>query len=199
MDISTLALALGASLTAGLNLYITVLTLGLMHRFELVSLPASLTPLAHDWVLVAAAVLLVVEFVTDKIPYVDNLWDVIQTFLRIPAGAVLAAGAVADVSPEFTWLAGLAGGFVTFSAHGAKATTRLALNSTPEPFTNWFMSFLEDGVSLGLLWLVASYPEIALVVALILLAGLLVLFYLFFRFLKYLFRRRQPDGVPVSR
>jgi uncharacterized membrane protein len=199
MDVGTLALALGASLTAGLNLYITVLTLGVMHRFEILALPPSLTPLAHDWVLIAAAVLFLIEFITDKIPYIDNLWDTFQTFIRIPAGAVLAAGAITDVSPEMTWLAAITGGFVTFSAHGAKATTRLALNSTPEPFTNWFMSFLEDGFSLAFLWLVVSHPEIALVIGLLLLAALMVVFYLFFRFFKYLFRRRQPDGMPLSR
>jgi uncharacterized membrane protein len=199
MDIGTLALALGASLTAGLNLYITVLTLGLMDRFEILNLPASLSPLSHPWVLVAAAVLLVIEFVADKIPYLDNLWDMFQTFIRIPAGAVLAAGAVTDVSPETTWLAALAGGFVTFSAHGAKATTRLAVNSTPEPFTNWFLSIGEDVFSLGLLWLVGNHPEVAIVVALVLLAGLMLLFYLFFRFFKLLFRRRHADGVSGTR
>lgn len=192
MSIPNIALALGSSLTAGLNLYITILTLGLMQRYNVISLPAQLQPLANTWVLGAAAVLLVIEFVADKIPYVDNIWDAVHTFIRIPAGAFLAAGALGNVSPEATWVAALAGGFVTLTAHGAKASTRLAVNSTPEPFTNWLLSIAEDVVSLGLLWLVSSHPYIAIVTALVLLALFIGALYLFYRFLRYLFRRPRP-------
>jgi hypothetical protein len=170
VEISSIALALGSSLTAGLNLYITVLTLGLMQRYELISLPLHLQPLAHPWVLGAAAVMLVIEFVADKIPYVDNIWDSVHTFIRVPAGALLAAGAMGSARPEVTWVAALLGGFVTLTSHGAKASTRLAVNSTPEPFSNWFLSLTEDVVSLGLLWLVSSHPYAAFISALVLLA-----------------------------
>ncbi len=189
MDISSIALALGSSLTAGLNLYITILTLGLMQRYDIISLPAQLQPLSHPWVLVAAGALLVIEFVADKVPYIDNLWDSIHTFIRVPAGALLAAGAMSNAPSEVVWVAALLGGFVTLTSHGAKASTRLAVNSTPEPFTNWLLSVTEDVVSLGLLWLVSSHPYVAVISALVLLGVFLGALYLFYRFLRYLFRR----------
>ncbi len=192
MDISNLALALGSSLTAGLNLYITVLALGLMQRYDVISLPPQLQLLSNPWVLGAAAVLLVIEFVADKVPYIDNVWDAVHTFIRVPAGALLAAGAMGSARPEVTWIAALVGGFVTLTSHGAKASTRLAVNSTPEPFTNWLLSVTEDVVSLGLLWLVSSHPYIAFISALVLLAVFIGLLYMFYRFLRYLFRRPPP-------
>lgn len=188
---ANLALALGSSLTAGLNLYITVLALGLMHRFEILALPAGLEPLSHTWVLAVAGVLLAVEFLADKVPYIDNTWDAIHTFIRIPAGAVLAASALGDVPSHVLWTAALAGGFVTFTAHGAKATTRLAVNSTPEPFSNWFLSFLEDGLSLAVLWLATSHPYLAVAVSIALLAAFAAVIYLFYRFFKMIFRPRR--------
>jgi hypothetical protein len=189
MDIASIALALGSSLTAGLNLYITVLTLGLMDRFEIIQLPGQLDVLTSPWVLGVSAALLVVEFVADKIPYVDNLWDSFHTFIRIPAGALLAAGAIGDLAPHWVWSAALLGGFVTMTSHGAKASTRLAVNSTPEPFSNWFLSVSEDVVSLGLLWLVSSHPYIAVSIGLFLFGLFVLAIYLFYRFLKYLFKR----------
>lgn len=188
MSIPHLALALGSSLTAGLNLYLTVLALGLLGRFELMELPADLQILSHTWILVTAAALLLVEFIADKIPYVDNTWDAIQGFVRIPAGAVLAAGALGDASSPVVWIAALLGGLVSFSSFGAKASTRLAVNATPEPFTNWFLSFLEDGVSLLVIWLIANHPYISLILSLLLLAIFVTLIYLFYRFFRRLFR-----------
>ncbi len=198
MDIGNIALALGSSLTAGLNLYITVLTLGLMDRFGILELPAQLSPLSNQWVLVAAGVLLVVEFFADKIPYVDNVWDAIHTFIRVPSGAFLAAASLGDVPDHMLWIAALAGGAVSLTSHGAKASTRLAVNSTPEPFSNWFLSFAEDVVSLGVLWLVSSHPYIAVIIALALLAVFGFLIYLFFRFLKMLFSRGSRHPSPAG-
>ncbi|MEJ2082288.1 MAG: DUF4126 domain-containing protein [Acidobacteriota bacterium] len=106
MDVSQLALALGSSLAAGLNLYITIWTLGLAQRFEVLHLPADLQILANTWVLVTAGLLLVVEFFADKIPYLDNTWDAIHTFIRVPAGALLAAGALGQLSQQWIWVAG---------------------------------------------------------------------------------------------
>ncbi|MGH9341160.1 MAG: DUF4126 domain-containing protein [Acidobacteriota bacterium] len=202
MDIASIALALGSSLTAGLNLYITALALGFMHRYEFIVLPPGMEVLSHDWVLVVAGVLFLVEFVADKAPYVDNLWDSMHSFIRVPAGAILAVSSLgySELPAHYLWIAALVGGFITFSAHGAKATTRLAVNTTPEPFSNWFLSLFEDGLSLGLLWLVSRYPEIAAIVVLFLLTGFLLVIYLFFHFFKKLFRRsprsadRGADG-----
>src|SRR4030042_5363430 len=111
MDITSVALALGSSLTAGLNLYITVLTLGLMNRFEVLRLPDQLQVLSNPWVLGVAAVLLLIEFIADKVPYVDNIWDAVHTFIRVPAGPLLAAGAMGDVSPHLVWGPPLVGRF----------------------------------------------------------------------------------------
>jgi uncharacterized membrane protein len=197
MDISTLSLALGSSLTAGLNLYITVLTLGLLHRYEFFALPSSMEILANPWVLGVAAVLLVVEFFADKIPYIDSAWDFAQGFIRIPAGVVLAASAVGDVPAQYVWMAGLAGGFVSFTSHGAKATTRLAANASPEPFSNWFLSFFEDGLSLVVLLLIVHYPMVALILVLALLAIGLVVIVLFFGFFRMIFRRRAARRRPA--
>ena len=191
MDLTNLALAFGSSLTAGFRLYITVLTLGLLNRYEILDLPERLEVLSHPWVLGAASVLLIVEFFADKIPYIDNTWDAIHTFIRIPAGALLAAGAIGDVDEPLLWIAALAGGFVSFTAHGAKASTRLAVNATPEPFSNWFLSLLEDGLSLAVLYLVVTHPYIAIGLTLLLLFFCGFAIFLFYRFLKALFRSRQ--------
>ena len=187
MDIGQLALALGASLTAGLNLYITILTLGLLGRYEVLELPGSMEILSHPWVLITATVLFLIEFVADKIPYVDNTWDAIHGFIRIPAGAILAAAALSDLPAHLVWVAALVGGFVSFSAYGAKASARLAANTTPEPFSNWTLSFLEDIVSLGVLWLVTNYPYAALLISIVLLVCFLTVIFFFYKFFKRLF------------
>jgi hypothetical protein len=193
MDISTIALALGSSLSAGLNLYLTVLALGLLQRFDVLNLPESMQVLSHPWILIAAGVLFLIEFVADKVPYVDNTWDAIHSFIRIPAGAILAISAVGDLPTHWVWLVALLGGFVSFSAHGAKASTRLAVNSTPEPFSNWFLSVFEDILTLGIVWLATNYPYLAIIAALILLSFFIGILVLFFKFLKMLFRKRQPS------
>src|SRR5262249_53785283 len=112
MDLKLLSLALGSSWAAGINLYITVLLLGLLNRFDIITLPQGLQGLSHTWVLATAGFLTLIEFVMDKIPYVDSTWDAIHTFIRIPAGALLAAGAFADVPPHMQIIAALLGGTV---------------------------------------------------------------------------------------
>jgi len=192
MDVSTIALALGSSLAAGLNLYLTVLALGLLQRFEVLSLPESMQALSHPWVLIAAGVLFLIEFVADKVPYIDNSWDAIHSFIRVPAGAILAASAFGDLPSHWIWLIALLGGFVSFSAHGAKASTRLAVNSTPEPFSNWFLSVGEDMLSLGVIWLATNHPYLAVGALLVLIAFFIGVLVVFFKFLKMLFRKVRP-------
>ncbi len=188
MDISSLALALGSSLGAGLNLYLTILVLGLLDRFDVYQLPPELSVLTHTWVLVTAGVLFAVEFVADKVPYVDNAWDALHSFIRVPAGALLAAGSLGELPQHWLWTAGLLGGFVSLSAHGAKASARLAVNASPEPLTNWILSFAEDGISLVLLWLVTHHPWLALGAAAVILAGCLVVIFLLYRCFRLIFR-----------
>lgn len=169
--LETLSLAMGTAWTAGINLYATVATLGLAGRFQLIQLPQNLEILTDPIVIGVACAMYVIEFFTDKIPYVDNAWDALHTFIRIPAGAILAGQAVGDVTPALELAAILAGGTVSLAAHGTKATARLAINASPEPFSNTVASFTEDLTVLGGIWLAFNHP----IVMLILLVGFIAL------------------------
>lgn len=140
------ALSLGAGLSwaSGLRLYLTVLLVGVFARLNIVHLPDSLAALASPWVIGAAAVLAAVEFFADRIPAFDSLWDAIHTFIRIPAGALLAVGALGHADPALMTIAALAGGTLAGSAHLTKAGTRALINLSPEPFSNWIASSTED-------------------------------------------------------
>jgi len=142
--ISTLAVSLGASWVAGINLYATVATLGLLGRFAHLKLPGELDVVTNWWVISVALFLFVVEFIADKVPVVDSIWDVIHTFIRIPAGAVLAATAFGNFDRSVQVIALLAGGSLALSSHGTKASIRALLNTSPEPFSNIIVSLLED-------------------------------------------------------
>jgi hypothetical protein len=182
--VETLGLALGAGFSSGLNLYATVATLGLLQRFGVIHLPAPLQVLSHPWVLGIAAALYVVEFLADKIPYIDTAWDALHTLIRPPAAALLAYGATVAAPPEWRWGAALLAGGVALTSHGTKASTRAAVNTSPEPFSNWALSFGEDVLAVWLTWLGTAHPAATIVVValLIALAGFL-LFHLF-RFLR---------------
>jgi len=140
------ALSLGAGLSwaSGLRLYLTVLLVGVFARLGIVHLPDTLSALCSGWVIGAAAVLAVVEFLADRIPAFDSLWDAVHTFIRIPAGALLAVGSVGHADPALLTVAALAGGTLAGSAHLAKAGTRALINLSPEPFSNWVASSMED-------------------------------------------------------
>ncbi len=166
----TLALITGLGWTSGLRFYAVLFFLGLMHRSGIYTLPGQLDMLAHPWVLGISGLLFVTEFFADKIPGVDTLWDVVHTFIRIPGGALLAAGAVAGGDPGLALAAGLLGGTVAAGAHFTKAGSRALINTSPEPFSNWTASFTEDAVSLGALWMALQYPLLFL--------GMLALFVL---------------------
>lgn len=142
--LETAALGAGLSWASGIRLYFTVLLAGLLARFGVLELPDSLRVLTSDWVLIAAGVLTVAEFVADKVPAFDSVWDALHTFIRIPAGAILAAGAFGQLAPEWTIVAGLVGGTLAGVSHAAKSGTRALLNTSPEPFSNWTASAVED-------------------------------------------------------
>ena len=146
--IGTIAMAMGSSWVSGIRLYAAVATIGLLGRFAHLRLPGELEVLTNWWIIGIAAGLLVVEFFADKIPYLDSTWDVIHTFIRIPAGAVLAAAAFGDFDRKVQVVAFLVGGGLALSAHGTKATARAAVNLSPEPFSNIVVSLVEDAVAI---------------------------------------------------
>ncbi len=142
--ISTLAIAMGASWVSGINLYACVATLGLLSRFANLQLPGELEVLTNWWVIAVAATLYVIEFVADKVPLVDSTWDVIHTFIRVPAGAILGAAAFGEFDKSVQAIAFLLGGGLALSSHGTKAAARAVINTSPEPVSNIVVSTLED-------------------------------------------------------
>ena len=154
------ALAIGGALAwaSGLRLYVVLLVLGLGARYGVIDLPRELQVLAHTYVIAASGILVFIEFFADKIPGFDSLWDTVHTFIRIPAGALLAAGIAGDEGLAVAIAAGLLGGTITAGTHFTKAGTRLAANASPEPFSNWGLSFMEDAMVAGGLWLAWQYP-----------------------------------------
>jgi hypothetical protein len=174
--LETLGFALGTSFASGLNLYATVAAAGIFQRLGLVQLPESLQVLAHPVVLGVAATLFIVEFIADKIPYVDSAWDAVHTFIRPPAAAVLSYSAFGNVSEEWRLGAALLAGGVALTSHGAKATSRAAANTSPEPVSNWALSILEDGLAVFLVWMAAEHPLLTagIVVVLLVIAGLVI-------------------------
>jgi hypothetical protein len=182
--LQTLGLALGAGFSSGLNVYATIATLGVLQRYGVIHLPASLQVLAHPWILGIAIALYVIEFFADKIPYVDTIWDAVHTLIRPPAAALLAYSATVAAPSEWRWGAALLAGGVALTSHGTKASTRAAVNTSPEPFSNWLLSLGEDALAVWLTWMATVHPTATIVVVtfLILLAGYL-LFHLF-RFLR---------------
>ena len=187
--VEILSLALGAGFSSGLNLYATVATLGLLQRYGVIHLPAALEILAHPWVLGIAAALYLLEFFADKVPYVDTLWDAIHTFIRPPAAALLAYGAAGAAAPEWRWGAALLAGGVALTSHGTKASARAAVNTSPEPFSNWVLSFGEDLLAVWLTWMATAHPlATTVIVAALLVISAFLLFYLF-RFLRRAMQR----------
>lgn len=161
--LSLVALGLGAAWASGINLYAAVLLLGGLHALGIIPLPPDLQVLSHPAVLVVAGFLFVVEFVADKVPGVDSMWDAVHSFIRIPAGALLAAGAIGSYGEGYEVAAALlAGGALAATSHAAKATGRVAINASPEPFSNWALSFLEDLLVLGGLILALFMPALFL-------------------------------------
>jgi hypothetical protein len=174
--LETLGFTLGTSFAAGLNLYATVATAGLLDHYGIIQLPPSLAALGHPLVWGIALAIFAVEFVADKIPLVDSVWDTLHTFIRPPAAALLAYASFADVPEPWKICAALLAGSVAFTSHGAKATTRAAANTSPEPFTNWALSLAEDAIAVGLSWLAATHPVItgAIVAVLVVACGFVI-------------------------
>lgn len=164
MDIvSTIALTMGVAWASGINLYAAILMLGFMGNAGQIDLPPDLHVLMEPGVMMAAGFMYFVEFFADKTPGVDTAWDTLHTFIRIPAGAMLAAGAVGDVAPGAELMALILGGGLAAGTHFTKAGTRVMINTSPEPFSNWTASITEDLMVIGGLWAALQHPVLFLV------------------------------------
>jgi hypothetical protein len=165
---------LGFSFAAGINLYATVAILGLAARYGWVDLPPQYRVFDNNWIIGGAIVLYLVEFVADKIPWVDSIWNAIHTVIRPAGGALIAVTSIGHAQPWVQAVAAIAGATLATSTHVAKAGTRAAANTSPEPFSNWALSFAEDGFVLGLGLLALTHPIAAGVVVLAALAAILM-------------------------
>jgi len=190
LDIAQLiALAATLGFASGIRVYAVLLVVGLVGYFDWASLPAGLQILAHPMVLAASGFMVAVEFCADKIPAVDSLWDAVHTFIRIPAGAALAAAVFGGDHAAWATVAAIIGGSLAATSHFTKAATRAAVNTSPEPFSNIAVSTAEDVAVGGLLWLAIAHPFIAAAVVVVLVALAVWLLPKIFRFVAGVFRR----------
>jgi hypothetical protein len=167
--LTALSQVIPLAFAAGVNVYATVAVLGLCSHYGLVALPQQFRAFDHPVVIGVALTMFVVEFVADKIPWFDTMWDAVHTFVRPLGGALVAVAAMGDASPAATTLAALVGGSVAMTTHLTKAGTRAAANTSPEPFSNWLLSLGEDALAVGISYGALTHPLIALTIAVVLL------------------------------
>jgi hypothetical protein len=201
--LSTISVASGMAWVSGIRLYAAVFAAGLLQRFNLVELPGDLGVLQNTWVLAISGVLFAIEFLADKVPIIDSTWDTVHTFIRIPAGAILAAAAMGhNANPAMIVVATLVGGAITGTTHMTKATTRLAINTSPEPVSNITASIAEDGaVGLGLAGMVLTPALFLFGLVLFLIAAVLITRMLWSfgkKVLAKVFRKREIPAAPAS-
>ena len=195
--VNAIAVAAGLSWASGVRLYAVVFSAGLLARLGVVTLPGHLDVLTHPVVIGIAGLMFVVEFFADKVPGVDSLWDAIHTFIRVPAGALMAAASLGvSADPALVFAAGLAGGTLAGSAHFAKAGSRALINTSPEPFSNWAASFGEEATVAAGLWLAFTHPLVFLVALAIGVAACIWLIATLWRFLAGLFRQHALQTAP---
>lgn len=197
---TTLALTMGLAWASGINLYATLFMLGYLANTGNLNLPPDLQIVANPMVMGAAGVMYFIEFFADKMPGVDTGWDTLHTFIRIPAGAMLAAGTVGDLNPAVELAAAILGGGLAAGTHATKAGTRVLINTSPEPFSNWLASVGEDVAVIGGVWACINHPVLFL--AVLVLFVLLMVWLLprlwggmkkIFRFIINLFRREESS------
>jgi hypothetical protein len=183
------ALAIATSFAAGLNVYATVATLGLLARYHAIELPSSLGLLADRWVIGGASALFLLEFVADKVPLFDLVWNALQTFVRVPVAALLAYAATSDLSPGNQLLTAAAGAVVALAAHGGKLAARVAVTPSPEPFSNIALSVGEDAFAVFLTWFATEHPIFAAAIAIVLVVAMVAVVQVVVRALRDVFRR----------
>ncbi|RRD66642.1 DUF4126 domain-containing protein [Comamonadaceae bacterium OH2310_COT-174] len=194
-----MALAAALGWASGFRLYAVTFLVGAMGAAGWLALPSGLSVLAHPLVLAVSGFMLLVEFFADKVPWLDSAWDGINAFIRVPAGALLAAGVFGADSAAMGVAAGLLGGSLAATSFAAKATARAAINTSPEPFSNWLASLFEDGLVIAVVWLATQYPVafgIALAVMVLLAIALIALLYKFFKLVLHKLRRQPAPATP---
>ena len=187
------------SFAAGLNVYATVATLGLLARAGVLPLPPALHPLTNWWIIGASGALFFVEFFADKVPAFDLIWNALHTFVRVPVAALLAYGATSQLSPEKQLIATLLGGAIALAAHGGKTAVRAAVTPSPEPLSNIGLSLGEDALAIFLTWFATQHPYIAAGIALVFLAIIVLLVRLVVRAIRALFRGAEGELVHQGR
>jgi hypothetical protein len=190
------AMMVAVSFAAGLNLYATIATLGLLARANLLTLPPPIAVLSNEWVIGASLLLFLVEFFADKIPVFDLVWNVLHTFVRIPAAALLVWSTTSSLSPGSQAMAAIAGGAIAFVAHGGKLAVRGAATTSPEPFSNFALSIAEDVLAIGLTWFAVQHPYLAAAIVAVLLVVTVLLVRWTWRLMK-VGRRRFQDWLPT--
>jgi len=195
------ALVIAASFAAGLNIYATVLTLGILARTHWVALPAGLDSLGHTWVIVVCAIMFAVEFVADKIPGFDVFWNVLHTAVRVPIAALVAYHASAQLSPQMQMIATVVGAAVALATHSSKTALRAVVTPSPEPVSNIALSSAEDVVAVGLTWFATHHPFIAASIALIVLVAAVLAARALLRAIHRPLRRlfgMPPEKTPIA-
>jgi hypothetical protein len=192
-------LIVAISFAAGLNVYATVATMGLLAHAGLLDLPAGLHLLSSWWVIAASGVLFAVEFFADKIPVFDLLWNALHTFVRVPVAALIAYGAASQLSPEKQLLAVLAGGAIALAAHGGKTAARVAVTPSPEPVSNFALSAGEDTLAIFLTWMASQHPVMAALIVVVFLVAIVIVIRTVVRAMKNLFRGAESELAPSNR
>jgi hypothetical protein len=192
--LNSIGVLFGSSWASGVNLYLTVAGLGIASRFGWINLPGNMDAISHPLVILVAVLIYAVEFFADKIPLVDSIWDSIHTFIRPVGGAALAYMAMADVGPAIQVPVALLSGAIAMDSHLTKATTRLAINTSPEPITNSIASVTEDGLVLGVLWLIIKHPIITIIAVILFIMFSIWFLKKMFRFVKRVFRFLSSSG-----
>jgi hypothetical protein len=190
------ALLIATSFAAGLNVYATVATLGLLSQFEFIVLPGPLAVLDSWWVIGACAAMFTLEFFADKVPAFDLIWNALHTFVRVPVGALLAYGAAAPLSPEWQLAAAVLGGLIAFAAHAGKTAVRAAVTPSPEPLSNIGLSLIEDAVAIFLVWFATNHPFIAAAIVLVMIAVMVILIRMVIGALRALYRGARRAMAP---
>ncbi len=193
-----LAILVGASFAAGLNVYATLATLGLLARSQVITLPPALHPVENWWVIGVAVALFVIEFFGDKIPAFDLIWNALHTFIRVPIAALLAYGATAQLSPVQQWSSAALGGAIAFAAHGGKTALRAAVTPSPEPLSNIGLSLGEDALAIFLTWFATTHPYITAGIVAAMVVLIIVTVRFVWRSLKRLFQGAEARVAHVS-